>query len=367
MPLISLFCYFVLIVFLAIPAHGSLITDDMINNRIETCAEKIFINCPSSEIKSAPKDEAAPLETNYETFPWKSIFYLVNDINVDKRYVKSEKIINTSPKGWNKIAIDHRDGKLIGWIKDGCIEDQKNVLEREKTEEEKRNAEKKKRLERAFKEQNDKREKTLKNFKGFSFRGILMGIPLENQMMSCEEERKIRSKVIDVDDDNESPTVSEKRKKIKEPQKAREMKPSDFESREMCYGTEISLSPEETSYSINNLPYLGFHAHTTVYILDNKVERIIAKLSDDGADKMLSLLREKYGKPKAYQTFIVKNRMNSKFKAFSAVWNIKNCELSLFKRLNEINDGYLFIETSKFKKYQKKADREKNKKALDRI
>ena len=197
-----------------------------------------------------------------------------------------------------------------------------------------------------------------KSFKGFSFRGILVGASLDDQMPSCE--------VLKKKDDTEQP------KKRPEPKLQKwQGKEWSKEDGELCYkisdGNRLGFEGYEGSYDIENLPYLGFHDYTRVSLIDDKVEAIIVSLSDEGSDKMLILLKEKYGKPKTYYTRNVQNRMNAKFKSFIASWVVKRCELLLASRVSEVDDGYLLIQTNKYKGSDKRTEEKKKKAAIDKL
>jgi hypothetical protein len=120
-------------------------------------------------------------------------------------------------------------------------------------------------------------------------------------------------------------------------------------------------------YEIKNPPDIGFHIETNVNLINDKVENITIYFSADDADKMLNLLKKKYGKPKEFSTGSVQNRMGAKFNRVSAIWDIKDCEIFLIQRLSKIDDGYLFIDSKKYKSYKNEQKNKVAKDALDKL
>ena len=93
---------------------------------------------------------------------------------------------------------------------------------------------------------------TNNDFKEFSFRGISLGIPLDEQFSSCESNEKYK----------------------------------------ICYERI-----KEDFFEIKNLPDLGFEERIFVSIIHNKIERIAENIPTALAYSMLDLFKKKYGNP----------------------------------------------------------------------
>ncbi len=158
----------------------------------------------------------------------------------------------------------------------------------------------------------------------FSFRGISIGIPLKDQIPECKDDWYAKA--------------------------------------DPCYSKDMF---ELNHYEVNLLPGIGFNTVTYIDTIDGNIERITTFLSDESAEKMLHLLKEKYGKPKIYNTSVVQNRMSAKYESFIASWIIKKCDLTLMNRVSKVDDGYLVIESVKWQKQQKEEQKKKEKQALD--
>jgi hypothetical protein len=299
------------------------INDEFISNRIRNYGIKIVLKGQGVQIKVSPTEDSTVIYThksNDGTQPRikPDIFYLIDEINVEDRVVGSIFVKSEALQGWRKISYASHRGMIIGWIKEGDYELLRDIEEREK----------RLKLENDARKLNElrKKQKDVRNsFKGFIFRGILMGISLEDQMFPCD---KVEGK-----DD-------------------------------ACYKEGY---PGGEYYNIKNLSELGFYADTSVYLLEDKVEKIVTGVSDDGADKMLSLLKKKYGKPKIFDKDIIQNRMGAKFGRFTAVWYTKNCELVLSNRAGKVDEGILIITTKKYDQHQNAQKKKGDKKALKNL
>jgi hypothetical protein len=300
-----------------------IIDDYFIVNRIKNLGKTVVLKQSGVEIKELPSEDSKTLYIHMKEMESvcenTGYFYVIDELNIKDRTVLDTKIIGDTIPGWNKIACEADRGMLIGWIKQGEFELLADIQKRGDEEKEKNES-----LE--YNEKKLAQVRLRKNFKGFSFRGILMAISLEEQMFSCE-------------------ILKQKKEKG------------------MCYEKRGYAD----GFEITNLPELGFFTSTSVYLIDNKVEKIVTSLSDDGADNMLSLLKKKYGKPKVFNKDIVQNRMGAKFIRFMASWYIRNCELILTNRAGKVDEGILLITTKKYNQHENAREKKDKKKALDNL
>ena len=91
------------------------------------------------------------------------------------------------------------------------------------------------------------------------------------------------------------------------------------------------------------------------------------KIKPDQADKILSLLIDKYGKPHKYDTSIVKNRIGEEFDNIEAKWNINGNSIKLYKRFKKIDEGGLFVTHYEALKKFMRDQRQKDKDLKDRF
>lgn len=174
-------------------------------------------------------------------------------------------------------------------------------------------------------ESSDENEKELikpkKEFKGFSFRGIKLGVLLEEQDVNVSTQ----------------------------------------------HFKESFSGPDITYYWCENLPDIGVKSSAPyLHLLDGKVESIDMMFPSESAEKLLSIMTEKYGKP-SIDFYTVKNKMGAKFQKFEAFWKIKGCYIWLSNIGSRLDNGRLDIETMKYNKYRKDKERQEKQKAKDNL
>jgi len=323
---------FIILLLIISTVYAEEITNPYIKRRIREYGVKIVPEENKFTMRSSPTDDADILYSHKKTDTGVeySEFYVVDQVNINTPRGPNETQ-NIVPPGWHLVAKQTIASALIGWVKNDSFSLYKDVIAKERrAREREQDARKKEEEARAvalintFEEKKNKHKLMHKSFKGFSFRGILIGISLEDQMFPCDEMGNVK---------------------------------------EVCYkGGYI-----EGYYEIKNLVSLGFYSDTSVRVLDNKIESIVTTMPNDGADKLLNLLMKKYKKPKIFDKDVVQNRMGARFERFYAIWNIKNCKLTLTNRAHKIDEGIFIIESDKYMKHEKYQDKKREKNALDSI
>lgn len=144
--------------------------------------------------------------------------------------------------------------------------------------------------------------------KPFSFRGIVVGESLENQLPECKDDW--------------------------------------YKKTDPCFKRD-SYQPDH--YDIQLLQDIGFGTVTDIFTINGNIEKISTYTGERDAIQMLNLLVKKYGKPDIYKTDIVQNSFGAKFSSVFAQWQINNINISLMNRVEKIDDGYLIIESKKWK------------------
>lgn len=163
--------------------------------------------------------------------------------------------------------------------------------------------------------------KTKKEFKGFSFRGIKLGVLLEEQDVNVSTQ----------------------------------------------HFKESLAGPDITYYWCENLPDIGVKSSAPyLHLLDGKVESIDMMFPSENAENLLFIMTEKYGKP-SIDFSTVKNKMGAKFQKFEAFWKIKGCYIWLSSIGSRIDNGRLDIETIKYNKYRKEKERKEKQKAKNNL
>ena len=168
----------------------------------------------------------------------------------------------------------------------------------------------------------------------FSFRNIRLGVSLDAQMKPCEHTRG-----------------------------------SIEEKKVVCYEKGYLEASEQFRdyYLVDNLEEMEFYTSTMVVVLDGKIEKVDMSLWDDGADKLLALLKRKYGKPKSLRNYVIQNRMGAKFNQYVATWRVKGCELFLINRIGYGDHASFLITTAKYERYKRDLEKQKKKKDFDKL
>lgn len=164
------------------------------------------------------------------------------------------------------------------------------------------------------------------NKKPFTFRGIILGAPLDRQLPECQGDW--------------------------------------YKKTEPCYR---NIDGQFNHYTIEALPDIGFGMLTIVNLIDGNIESISTSTGDRDAQIMIDLLQKKYGKPVIYNTEITQNRMGAKFSRVMVKWKIKNCEILLMTRVSRIDDGLLIITTKKWRDHEAINQKNKEQRALDKL
>ena len=159
------------------------------------------------------------------------------------------------------------------------------------------------------------------NVFGFSFRGIEIGKSLKEQIPECKWNEYTKKYGWNEYDKWEKETNYN----------------PDKEG--ICWSDKNSI---DIGIPISNLPDLGFPAPSHAEEINGKVERIIVTFLEIYADKFLSILESKYGKPKL-NTSKVQNRLGASFDKISATWKVENCTILFMNIYEDIDSGILFI------------------------
>lgn len=109
-----------------------------------------------------------------------------------------------------------------------------------------------------------------------------------------------------------------------------------------CYTTSDIANYCETTI----LPDVSFGALLTLEFENpcdrtSKVIKIGAAIRSESFDQVLSLMINKFGKPKKTENSTVQNRMGASFKQTEVFWNVENCELYLSRYARTLNEGIL--------------------------
>ncbi|MEI6243331.1 MAG: hypothetical protein WCP39_08035 [Chlamydiota bacterium] len=220
--------------------------------------------------------------------------------------------------------------------------------------------------------------------KGFSFRGIQLGVDLNQQIKDCNENLKIKNQGFDCryKCGPKEKERGEKRERERMETLGRYYTPeSPLTStkdcgvynevcEEKCFSISLVMpSPVQSGFdfaSITDLPKIGIGVNTYVYLYEGKVEKIEESFGWMWSGKYLELLTAKYGKPKTSVT-IVKNRMNAKFRNVESRWVKGDVTIYFSSRCGEVDQACLTIESKKFREAAKKETIKAQKKNADRL
>ncbi len=94
-------------------------------------------------------------------------------------------------------------------------------------------------------------------------------------------------------------------------------------------------------------------------VIDGKLESIEFDTSGhSGQDRVLDMLKKKYGKPTSLRHQKVQNRMGATFKAFDAVWKFPDLTVVFLSVIDTLDSGTVNIDTKKGLKYRNEQQKE---------
>lgn len=173
------------------------------------------------------------------------------------------------------------------------------------------------------------------NVFGFTFRGIEIGKSL-NEMPQCQMQKNLEKW-------------------------SRDGYPKD---KTPCW-TTWSVKNE---YGIESLPEIDINFYNCfVRTINGKIEHIEQYFHNSDADKFLTMLKTKYGKPLSVGTSIVQNKMGAKVEKKTVTWKIDGCEINFSNVFKEIDMGALIISSQKYKDFLKAKEDKTMKDAIDKL
>jgi hypothetical protein len=101
--------------------------------------------------------------------------------------------------------------------------------------------------------------------------------------------------------------------------------------------------PENTTYKLANLPALGIGYKVSVQMKDAVVSKITMELDQSNFGVLLQAFKDRYGAPTEVKTDTVKNRAGGEFSATDVTWRGKKLSISMYERLNRIDESYVVI------------------------
>ena len=118
-----------------------------------------------------------------------------------------------------------------------------------------------------------------------------------------------------------------------------------------------------SEYNVVNLPDIGIHFYLSyARLVDEKIEYYAGVYDESSADKLLDMMRKKYGKPKMTKGKTW-NRMGAIFPFFEARWKLKGYNIRMESISYQVDRGSLYIESDKYIKYDIKKGKEEDHKA----
>lgn len=134
-----------------------------------------------------------------------------------------------------------------------------------------------------------------------------------------------------------------------------------------CYKTRDFNNDCDTDMRID----VSFATHLQIEFEEpcdrnSKVIKIVCYIGPESFDQVLSLMINKFGKPKKTENSTVQNRMGASFKQTEVYWSVENCELYLSRYAGSLKGGVLaamhpIYLNKTTDEYQKKANQDANK------
>ncbi len=114
--------------------------------------------------------------------------------------------------------------------------------------------------------------------------------------------------------------------------------------------TPVKNETVQITFPISDSPKIVKNGVLLGTIVDGKLEGVnFNTYGVKNAEQVLSKLKEKYGEPEEYLSYVEENRLGQKFNAFSALWRPDNLEVYMQSILGSLTSGLVSIDTPKAK------------------
>ena len=113
----------------------------------------------------------------------------------------------------------------------------------------------------------------------------------------------------------------------------------------------VCYNPNETStgsggsstYRLANLPDVGVGYKVFVHLKNGAVSKITIELTQSNFAGLLSAFKDRYGEPTLVTTKTVKTQAGAEFSASDVMWRGKKLSISMYERLNRVDESYVLI------------------------
>ena len=113
----------------------------------------------------------------------------------------------------------------------------------------------------------------------------------------------------------------------------------------------VCYNPNETSagsggsstYRLANIPDVGVGYKVFVHLKNGGVNKITIELTQSNFAGLLSAFKDRYGEPTLVTTKTVKTQAGAEFSASDVMWRGKKISISMYERLNRVDESHVLI------------------------